>query len=175
MHLKLVLILRLPLAVTNSIQRHHSHWGRSFRLVHTSTFPQQDRCVFWPSEAPASWPPRPALTPLGGRCVAGHLVPGYSSPNGLLKPNGNHSQSFNYPFRDMFVCPISSLHLAVGDFPKLETGMNPAHKLAYEMCNKVYKFETRYISSEIKCIQSVWKPWIGPQTLNTSNPNDFRR
>ena len=43
---------------------------------------------------------------------------------------GNPRQSFNYPFFDLFVRPISPFHFAVWHFPKLETGMNPAHKQA---------------------------------------------
>ena len=67
--------------------------------------------------------------PRGG-CFAGHVVTSFIFQNGRLKPNRNHYQSFNYPLCDLLVCLISPFHLGVGHFPKLETGMNPAHKQA---------------------------------------------
>ena len=134
MYSTLVSLLCFHLPLTSSIQNHHSHGRRVIQdrpfVPVSMTGSMRFRRPRHPSEAPASWHPRPALTPLGGRCVAGHVVPGFISPNGRLIPNGTHFQSFNYPLRDLLVCPISTLHLAVGHFPKLETGMKPAQKLA---------------------------------------------
>ena len=75
-------------------------------------------------QTPASWPPRPDLTPLGPTCVAGHVV----SVSALLdvrpvtRPVSTLSFHYSHPSCDVFVMtwsPAWSVVQGVGAFDKL--------------------------------------------------------
>ena len=67
---------------------------------------------------------------LGGRCVAGNVVPGFSFLTVFRnQPETTVNHSLIHCVTRLFV-PSFVIHLAVGRFPKLETGIVSAHKLA---------------------------------------------